>query len=274
MPGPQSSLSNQSFAVWPDQTYDQIVNVYVNALVNNTLISCIITYQLPGGGIGSTSIDQLVSPAGTGISATYALQGCRLLSVTGFMANTAGRGVGSMRVVITAASVPSMQYEIMNAVLKGTAPACWIRDGTGSNLQNDAKCDVQTFAVSNPAAGVDFSHSFLLEGCQELIAISGTLTTSATVGNRTPSFYVNINGQQLLYVANPAAPQTASQAINYNVAPYQIAPGPLTGFSFLSMPNGISYGRNSSLGVVTSGLLAGDQWSSVRISGRFFVETT
>jgi len=190
------------------------------------------------------------------------------------MANTAGRGVGAMRVVITAASVPTMQYEIMNAVLKGTAPACWVRDGTGSNLQNDAKCDVQTFAVTNPAAGSDFSHSFSLEGCQELTAISATLTTSATVANRTPSFYVNINGVQLLYVANPSAAQTASQAITYLIAPYQIAPGPLTGFSFLSMPNGISYGRGSSSGVVTSGIQVGDQWSSIRISGRFFVETT
>ena len=135
---------------------------------------------------------------------------------------------------------------------------------------------VQTWNVPNPAAGVDWSYaSAANEFVGEIVGISALLTTSATVGNRTVGLAIQYQdvitaGGPSIYLSNSATAVTASQTITFNwmAYPQPSAIGPLTNFQFQQIPPRTGFGNTSALKTITSGILAGDQWSLILLYTR------
>ncbi len=116
-----------------------------------------------------------------------------------------------------------------------------------------------SFIVSNPAAGTDASGTVSVAGVLQTIHLR--LVTSATSANRTPTFYVADPSSNILYRLQ-AFTQTAGLTIDYHLGlalPAQAVASP-SGIVLGPIPS-MAVGTGWLIGVATSGLQAGDQWS-------------
>lgn len=116
---------------------------------------------------------------------------------------------------------------------------------------------------ANPAAGADISVPVTPNVTLRMHWISATLTTSATVATRIPTFFIGGSGQGVPNVA-PITGQAASTAVVYKliqtVQPYTDAGTNVT----LPLPPNLVLPTASSVFVTsTAGIQAGDQWSNI-----------
>lgn len=122
-----------------------------------------------------------------------------------------------------------------------------------------------------PGAGADWSIAPSFTYCRGLIHIKCTLATSAAVANRWPQFRVNMNGtaNQLIVASAPAA-VPASTTIEYHFANYPVLPTPSSVAQvFGALAGDFECGRSSSFSSLTANIQAGDQWSTVCVTGKF-----
>lgn len=117
-------------------------------------------------------------------------------------------------------------------------------------------------AVTNPAAGADFS--FTLPSNRAILSIAATLTTSATAGNRTPSVQLKDSGGHVLFTLSSAVVQAASTTDVYQWVPSAVNQAATSPF-MLAFPSGMVVPSGGTIASVTSGILAGDQWSAIVI---------
>lgn len=116
--------------------------------------------------------------------------------------------------------------------------------------------------VGNPAAGADINAGNA-STAKLLMAVTATLTTSATVANRVPILTIFDASGRILFQSAPPPALGASTAM-----PYCWAPGLPVGAGspgVLPLPSGLVVPATGFVRTVTSGIQAGDQWSLVVI---------
>jgi hypothetical protein len=167
----------------------------------------------------------------------------------------------------TAQSVPGNPFTmLLGGYVTKFDPIGWptgpfIRPSDGPGLLN-------AYAIGNPAAGADFLFSTPSTGRMRVAGLIATLVTSATAGNRFPSFkftQTTIGTLQYQVQDNTAVP--AATTITYSLAPggtnVRGAGAPI--FETLPMPSPIMARAGVQVGSATQGLLAGDQWSAINL---------
>ena len=115
-------------------------------------------------------------------------------------------------------------------------------------------------APANPAAGADWQTN--PNQASQLIAVTATLVTSATVANRLPALQLKDNAGHVLAQLPAQAVQAAGATIIYvwgQNQPYTVA----NGLSLAPVPAGIVMAANWTVGTSTTALQVGDQWSAI-----------
>lgn len=115
-------------------------------------------------------------------------------------------------------------------------------------------------AVGNPAAGADWS--FVVPATRQLICVTALLTTAVAVANRTPQLKL-ATATPVTIVLSPLAPaQVASLADTYVWFPG--APLSAAAAATITAPiPTVTLAANSTIGTVTAGIQAADQWSAI-----------
>jgi len=127
-------------------------------------------------------------------------------------------------------------------------------DGTGY---------LQTVAVSNPAAGADFSYTFPANARVWLHSAVALLTTNATVDTRTPIFSLQNSSGTTIWSIGPSAGQAASLAYYYNMSECLTISADVNGNKTIPLPTEAFLTPASKI-LSTTGLLQGtDQWSNI-----------
>ena len=114
--------------------------------------------------------------------------------------------------------------------------------------------------VAQPGAGLNFS--FNPPSTRQLISVSATLATSATVANRLPALSIQDNAGHVVATLPASSVQAASLSEQYIWAvgnPF--ASG--NNFNVVPIPTGLVVASNWLITGQTSGIQAGDQWSAV-----------
>lgn len=114
--------------------------------------------------------------------------------------------------------------------------------------------------VGNPAAATDWTANPTAAG--ELIAVTATLTTSATVANRTPALQVLDAGAHILLNVPAATALAASLTGTYT----WMVGGPYLGANnnnLAPIPAGLVIPATFTVKAVTANLSAGDQWTNI-----------
>lgn len=115
-------------------------------------------------------------------------------------------------------------------------------------------------APANPAAGADWS--FVVVTARQLLAVTATLVTSATVANRTPQLKIATPTPVTVLLTGLLPAQAASATVVYQW--YQGAP--TSGAAGATETTGVPPvvpGVNWTVGTSTTGLQVGDQWSAI-----------
>ncbi len=121
---------------------------------------------------------------------------------------------------------------------------------------------IYPFNLSPPAPGTDFNINMPGNAQWRIMSVTARLQTSATVGNRTPTFLF-WNGVQ------PAASVDVSQAVPAST-PFLYTLGPglpvvngIANDSLLPLPSNFFMGINQRISSATQGIQPGDQWSLI-----------
>lgn len=124
------------------------------------------------------------------------------------------------------------------------------------------------YSIANPAAGADFSITLAVPGRSKVQNLKATLTTSATAGNRFPSFILNENNGVISnsYTVQDPTAVPASTTITYSLSTgvNVIRGGGAPIFATLPLPSDWRLTFQPTISSSTQGLLAGDQWSTIR----------
>jgi len=122
-----------------------------------------------------------------------------------------------------------------------------------------------TTATASPAAGADFALGFVSNTRNWIHSLSATLTTSATVANRTPVFTLLDYGGNVVWQVAPTTVQAASLAYIYDLGEALTLSADVNSNKIIPLPEeAYVYGAGLSvLKSVTTNLQGTDQWSSV-----------
>jgi len=121
--------------------------------------------------------------------------------------------------------------------------------------------------VANPAAGAEWSFTTFNPARTHLLSVRGLLTTSAVAGNRSARIRFSDALGNVIGDFGPARTQAAGRAYTYNGAVNaQGADDTTTAFeSYFAIPR-LQLGGAYTVGSITAGIDAGDQWSNIRLT--------
>jgi|SRR5215472_8879772 len=192
-----------------------------------------------------------------------------LLSVAASGANASMRGAMFVQGFLIRGTtslnpITGVQQVLFADYITQNAPTGW----PGGRIINSAESTGRSAIVngSNPAAGTDFNiPSFSAQTILfRPIYYTATLTTSATVANRVPTFKVGGIPQYTITAQTAvAASSTKIFFLAVGVQPYTDANGNF----FLPLPvMGLDVFQDSTLfATSTAGIQAADQWSAIRV---------
>lgn len=136
------------------------------------------------------------------------------------------------------------------------------QDGTGR---------VRSITGTTQAAGVDISETVPANVRWNLLAFTATLTTSATVANRTPIFLID-DGVNILSVAEGINTQAASLLNRYSLSPVVPSQAVIGGNISIGFTVPILLAAGFRIRSSTINLQAGDQWSAPQYAVQEWVE--
>lgn len=126
--------------------------------------------------------------------------------------------------------------------------------------------------LGNPAAGADFSYAVQANFRQRIISLFFTLTTSATAGTRQVTIIVDDGANTLgEFPANNTQAASLTNTYTASAAPY--ATTTLATQLFVPLPPDLRLGSTFRVRSLTAGLLAGDQFSTIRLLAETWFET-
>lgn len=115
---------------------------------------------------------------------------------------------------------------------------------------------------ANPAAGSDWTFACQANQRVGIISLSAVLTASATVANRQVELIVD-DSVDVLWRTSATANVTASQVVAFSACPTNTSPGVITTDQTLVFPPGLILAPTWRIRTLTTGIQAGDQWSSI-----------
>jgi len=143
-------------------------------------------------------------------------------------------------------------------VVNGTAVG-W--PGTPSQRVIDGPGTIRFISGTTPGAGADINEVVPSNRRWVLLAFRASLTTSAAVANRTPTF-LYMHGANILTQTPNSILQAASTTLSYNIGPIGIAAAPTAGDIILPLNPPILLKTVFTFRTSTTNLQAGDQWTA------------
>lgn len=120
---------------------------------------------------------------------------------------------------------------------------------------------VRSITGSTPAAGAEISET-MTAGTRRLItSFTASLTASAAVANRAPTFIID-DGANTLFQSPSFVAQTAGQAFRYSMGSQLMTTNPLSTPLVLYVPIPLMLRGNLRIRTSTIGIQAADQWSA------------
>lgn len=153
----------------------------------------------------------------------------------------------------------------------GVGPSTAVTINLAANAADEVNVDgpVLTPTAAAPGAGADFSYTVPAGRRFQLESLDVSLTTSATVGNRTVSIVID-DGANIVWRWTSPVAQTASQTIEYvggvGGTEYSAARNGVLAFALPALTVAGGYRIRS----ITTGIVAGDQWTGPHISQDLF----
>lgn len=190
-----------------------------------------------------------------------------LLSVVVTSALATFRGQTFARtVLIRGAGViptPNVFQTLVNAYVSVAQPVGWPSYKTEETTAGSGL--IVPYTPANPAAGSDFVSLSNAVGRARLQSLRATLTTSATVANRFPSFFCRSSFGFNEYQVQATAAVPASTTVTYVLAPggTNVTGGGSPAIITLPVPSPFFSRGTMTVGSSTQGIQAGDQWSAI-----------
>lgn len=124
---------------------------------------------------------------------------------------------------------------------------------------------IVTQTIANPNPGADWAITLPDHTRSRIQVVRGALLTSGTAGTRIPRFTVNDSAGNILGAWTATASQIASLSWAYTWSSAPIITPALQFQIPVPLPAGLIVGNLARLASVTSGILAGDQWSTIDV---------
>lgn len=226
--------------------------------------------QLTGPGVVQPFAGRLVLPvSGTSGLVTIPLLEGYLLSLTVTAANATRRGQTFARAWLNRGATVSPPTQagtiLFGDYVTQQQVVGWPFGRVLSAVEGPGNISFGT--VVNPAAGADFAFSTLnTNGRTRVASLKATLTTSATVANRFPSFTItDVSSGILHYQVQDTAAVPASTTVTYSLVPggTNVRGGGAPIFVTLPLPSPEIDINGATLASSTQGLQVGDQWSAI-----------
>ena len=210
---------------------------------------------------------QLIIPVTGGTPATgvLTLPEGYLLSVAAISANTPNLGTVFVRAFLQQRAGPGGAIQPAMILFAGYCtkfqPIGW--PGGRFAYPAEGPGSVQETIVAQPAAGADWSYTFPAIGRYRVQQMCATFVTSAAAGNRIPRIQVFGYSGVVTWWAGPQAFVVPSASVKVNAASTCITTTVDGSSIHLPLPSPLIMGSGEILQVSTTGLQAGDQWSSI-----------
>lgn len=132
---------------------------------------------------------------------------------------------------------------------------------------------IRNIIPANPAAGADIVNTVPTNARWRPIAFQYALTTSAAVGNRTSEVLLADNLGNAFFQNTQSPAQAASTAVVYNWSNLTNITAVVLGQTLNALPPGVFLEPGWQINTVTNGILAGDQYSGIRLCVEEWIET-
>jgi hypothetical protein len=199
------------------------------------------------------------------ISQTVPLAEGYLLAVTAVATNSRSRGMVFARAMLirgSAGFVSQNAFQVLFADYPtNNAPVGW---PSGRVLHpSEGPGAILRVTIANPAAGADFSFQPADALRWRVQSLKATLTTSAAAGNRSVHNLVSDSAGNPYWNQPAQTTQGPGLAVQYSFAPGVTPIVVADGAAVLSLPANLILAQRHQIQSLTTGLLAGDQWSAI-----------
>lgn len=204
---------------------------------------------------------------------SYPLSRCIVSNVVVYV-STGTPPLGSTWIDLSIVQGTGSAQIVLGTLLQGYTTANQKLSWPGSPLTTTAQGGgyFLTTGAVDPGAGNDFSRLVVANARWEMLAVTATLTTSAAAGNRYPVLRFTSGGNGLFYGPIPAVIPASTTIVcawtQGGVTEDRLA----TGVTITSLPIGLQIASSTQIHSVTTGLLAGDVWSSITCMVREWLE--
>jgi hypothetical protein len=243
--------------------------VDVGAILGASTFAVRGSVELPSGEWAAVAADVAVTLGGDVVSRILPLPEGELRSVSVAPVATVARlGDATACLRLWAGDVTSgREVAFLTLGFPALGTECWWSD-SGHNEWRPDLAEPYSLAVTAPAAGAEWSYGLASIRCAELLAYHATFVTSAAAGSRYVGLQcVDLYGATYDWKHGTAIGPGATVYIRASASsrPDWVVGG-LYGWGFgrWVMPSGWSVGSN------TSGIQAGDQYSSIKVYGRWY----
>lgn len=269
---------------------DDFILINASSSVASEIVQGEIRYMLPApeqaGQPGMTAADIAALPKGktgkivttqftlnlsatprTLLTKTFSLGECYLLSVSAQSSLAVQRGQTFVRASLNRGNVPGnvstvAQFLFSDYVCQPT-PVGW----PGGRQLNAAESTgfLTSINVPNPAAGADWIFTVPVSERLRIVSFRGVLTTSATVANRQVAVFVtdSVNTTWITSAPTNIPAATLAQISGTGTS----APlGVITTLINITLPPVLILPPGFTIATLTTGIQAGDQWSSIQFS--------
>jgi len=249
------------------------VNIFPNTTANTVTVAAKVL--LPDGRI---NVMQFVYTNFSALAKNQFLQALTegfLLSLTVTIsgAGTVHRGDTYVQVGVQfgpSAGTP-MYRLLVSGYVTSTASIAWPEGNITDSVSGPGF--LQDLALSNPAAGADFTYNLASANTRNwLHSFTATLTSSSTAANRQPTFLIKDAAGNQLWSFGTNTAQTASKTAEYNLAEAATIAADINGNVVVTMPSEVYLYGAWTLASSTTGIQSGDQWSAIRAVFEQWVE--
>jgi antitoxin (DNA-binding transcriptional repressor) of toxin-antitoxin stability system len=225
--------------------------------------------ELPSGELVAVAADVRVTVGGDPVARILPLPEGELRSVSVAPVATVARlGDATACLRLWAGDAASgREVAFLTLGFPGLHGECWWNDG-GHNEWRPDLVEPYSMSVSTPAAGAEWDVGLVYMRCSELLGYSATLATDATAGNRYCGLeFRDLYGYAYQWAHGTAIPASSTRYIRGSASgrPDWVV-GQVLGFGFgpWAVPSGWSVRS------WTAGMQAGDQYTAVRLHGRWY----
>jgi len=164
---------------------------------------------------------------------------------------------------------PDVQVPLIEDYISGSYIPTW--PITPPHMPQRDGGHVRAVVFSAPAAGADFLITVPAVVRWRFMSLRASLTASATVGNRQVRIAVD-DGANIFNACGSSVVQTAGQTIGYDFVAGLSTSGANANEATIGAPGGLVLAQGFRVSSVTTGILAGDQWSTQIVGVEEYVE--